>query len=181
MSTNANEAAGAAATNQAGQVEVGGMMSLADIAGLDVSDVEELRSSQFPVGLFTWEVAIAKLDTQTVKDDELRYTGIIELKCVEVDTLTDRDATPDDCLGKTFTEKFFIDPAEAQKGIGFLKGFVADVGCDNKGNMGGVEGAPPGYLDKMVGHRFKAKIIKKKGKDGEFYSRLQLIKKSKGS
>lgn len=161
-------------------------MSLADIAGLDVSGVEELRSSQLPAGLFTFEVFRAELSSKMVKEEsELRYVSEIELKVIEVDTIVDRDVSAEEVMGKAFTEKFFIDPAEAQKGIGYLKGFVADVGGDNQGAIGGLPEAErgadyqPGFLDKLVGHRFKSKVIKKKGRDGEFYSRLQLVKAKK--
>lgn len=160
-------------------------MSLADIAGLDVSDVEELRSSQIAAGLYTWEVTKGTMSSRMVKEDtELRYVAEIELKVIEADAVTEKGVTPEDMMGKTFTEKFFIDPAEAQKGVGFLKGFVTDIGADSKGAMGGLPEDEqdadyvPGFLDKLVTHRFKSKVVKKKGKDGEMYSRLQLLKKS---
>lgn len=155
-------------------------MSLADIAGLDVSDVEELRSSQIPSGLYTFECEPGKLVETTVKDGtETRYVVEIAAKVVEVDTVTEKGVNPEEVMGKIFTEKFFIDPAEAQKGIGYAKGFIADIGAPNTGNMGGVEGAAEGYLDALQGHRFKSKVVKKKGRDGEFYSRLQVVKPKK--
>lgn len=162
-------------------------MSLADIAGLDVSGVEELRSSQIPAGQFTWEVIRAELSTKMVKEEtELRYVAEIELKVLEVEVLVEKDTTPEEVLGKTFTEKFFIDPAEAHKGIGYMKAFVKDIGGSNEGAIGGLpeaeqpENYQPGFLDKLVTHRFKSKVVKKKGRDGEWYSRLQLIKAAKG-
>ncbi len=156
-------------------------MSLADIAGLDVSDVEELRSSQIPAGLYTFEVSKTGMEETTVgDDDELRYKASIELKVIEVSAIAERGVEDADVMGKTHSETFFINPAEAQKGIGFLKGFVTDIGGDSTGGIGGVEGAPEGFLDKLVTHRFPAKIIKKKARDGNFYSRLQLLKKPKG-
>lgn len=167
---------------------VGQSMSLADIAGLDVSDVEELRSSQIAAGLYTFEVVRTLFEERTVtKDDEdqMRYVGVIELKVIEIEAIAERGVEESDVMGKSHTETFFIDPSEAQKGIGFLKGFVTDIGADSKGAIGGLpedaqpEGYVPGFLDNLVTHRFKAKIIKKKGKDGNFYSRLQLIKATK--
>jgi len=157
-------------------------MSLADIAGLDVSDVEELRSSQIPAGLFVFEVTKTGLDETTVGDDEeLRYKAAIELKVVGVETIVEKGVEESDVMNKTHTETFFINPAEAQKGIGFLKGFITDIGGDSTGNIGGVEDGPEGFLDRIVGHRFTAKIIKKKARDGNFYSRLQLLKVKKAA
>lgn len=157
-------------------------MSLADIAGLDVSDVEELRSSALPAGLYTFEVTKTLLETRSVKEDtETRYVAVVELKVIEVDTIVEKGVTESEVLGKTYTENFFIDPAEAQKGIGYLKGFIADVGGDNSGPIGGVEGAPEGFLDRLVTHRFPAKIVKKKDRQGEMRSRLQLLPKAKAA
>lgn len=157
-------------------------MSLADIAGIDTSEIEELRSSSLPTGLYTFECSAGKLEDKMVKDDsERRVVASVQLKVIEIDTIAEKDVNPDDVMGKTQTEQFFIDPAEAEKGIGYLKGWVADIGADNSGNMGGVEGAPAGYLDKLEGHRFKAKIIKKKAKDGNYYARLQLLPKKKAA
>lgn len=160
-------------------------LSLATIAGLDTSDIEELRSSQLPAGLYDFEVTETKLEQVTVnKDgtDELRFKPSIVCKVIGVDTIVESGVKEEEVLGKTYTESFFIDPAEAEKGIGYLKGFVTDIGGDSKGKVGGLPEAErgsdyePGYLDKLVGHRFKSKIVKKKGRDGEFYSRLQLVK-----
>ncbi len=157
-------------------------MSLADIAGIDTSEIEELRSSALPVGLYTFECQAGKLEDRMVKDDtERRVVVSVPMKVVEVDTIAEKDVSESDVMGKTQTEQFFIDPSEAEKGIGYLKGWLADIGADNSGNMGGVDGAPAGYLDRLESHRFKAKIIKKKSKDGNYYSRLQLLPKKKAA
>lgn len=157
-------------------------MSLADIAGLDVSDVEELRSSALPAGLYTFEITKVNFEVRSVKDDtETRYVASVEHKVIEVETIVEKGVTEAEVLGKSYTEQFFIDPAEAQKGIGYLKGFVADIGADNSGPIGGVEGAPEGFLDRLVTHRYKAKIVKKKDRSGEMRSRLQLLPKAKAA
>lgn len=154
--------------------------SLADIAGLDVSDIEELRSSQLAAGLYVFEVQTSEFGERMVNtkdgDEEKRFVATIPLKVVEVEAIVEKGVEDSDVMGKTQTENFFINPAEAEKGIGYLKGFVTDIGCDSSGPIGGVEGAPEGFLDRITGHRFRAKIVKKKGKDGEFYARLQLVK-----
>jgi len=122
------------------------------------------------------------VEERMVKDNtETRYCPTIELKVIEVDAVTESGFDEKEMMGKTHTENWFINPADnesALKTIGYLKGFVKDIGCDNAGAMGGIEGQPEGFLDKAVTHRFKAKIIAKKDKDGETRSRLQLIKKA---
>lgn len=155
-------------------------LSLADIAGLDISDVEELRSSQLPAGLFTFEVTGRDVEKVQVKakdsEDEVTKVKVnIISKVIEVETIIDKDVEEKDVLGKSYTETFFIDPADAAKGFGYLKGWVKDIGGENDGPMGGVEGAE-GFLDKLITHRYPAKIVKKKGRDGNFYARMQTIK-----
>lgn len=160
-------------------IENGGM-TLASIAGLDVSEVEEIRASRIGAGLYTFEVTKGFVEERMVKDNtELRYCPTIELKVIEVDAVTETGFDAAEMMGKTHSENWFINPSDneaALKTIGYLKGFVKDIGCDNAGAMGGIEGQPPGFLDKAVTHRFKAKMIAKKDRDGEMRSRLQLIK-----
>ena len=158
-------------------------LSLASIAGLDVSDVAELRSSRLGAGLYTFEVTKAFLEETKVKDNtEDRIKAVIELKVIEVDTVTEAGFEAKDMEGKTHTESWFINPADAEaaaKTIGYLKGFVADMGCDNTGIIGGVEGQPQGFLDRTVTHRFKAKIVARKDRQsGDLRSQLQFIKKA---
>lgn len=157
-----------------------GMMSLADIAGMDTSDITELRSSQLPTGLFLFEVGRGSLSEKVIRDDEQVYEIGLPLKIVEVDTITEKDTSPEDVIGKTHNERWLVIPAEAEKGIGYAKAFVADIGGDNTGAMGGVEDSE-GWLTKNEGLRFLAKVVKKKGKDGEWYSRIQLPKPGKKS
>lgn len=157
------------------EIENGGM-SLADIAGLDTDDVEELRSQALTAGLYVFEMQAGKLQDTTVKDDERRIKINIPLKVVEVQAITEKGVTEEEVMGKVHTESFFVDPADPGKGIGYAKGFIADAGASNSGNMGGVEGAPTGYLDALQGHRFVAKALKKKGNDGVWRTRIEIPK-----
>lgn len=157
-------------------LESGTGMSLADIAGMDVTDVTELRASSLPAGLYTFEGISGTLEERE-KDGEKRYGAQMKFKVLEATAILDRDVNPSDLVGKTHTEFRQIDPADAATGIGYLKGFVADIGLDSSGALGGVEDAPPGMLDRIEGHRFEAKIRRSKGKDGVERSNIDPIKK----
>lgn len=156
-------------------------MSLADIAGLDVTTVAELRMENLAEGLFIFEAEAGILGERENDEGEKKYGAQLKFKVLEVQAVMDRNVDPESLVGKTHTEFRSIDPAEAQKGIGYLKGFIADIGCDNTGSIGGLpeeaqpEGYVPGFLDKMAGHRFTAKIIHRKDKQGNVRANMKAV------
>lgn len=158
-----------------------GEFSLADLAGLDISGIEEIRSERLPIGLYVFRGKKATLTETTNRDDEKRYVAEVTLEVAEVKALIEKDRGDESSLvGKTFTERFYIVPEKAQEGIGRIRGWYTDVGLDSAGPLGGLteDGGAPGVLDRIVDHLFPAKIIGRK-KEGETYARLQLPTKKK--
>lgn len=155
-----------------------GDFSLADLAGLDVSGVEEIRSERLPAmaGVFRGD-KVELVDGEN-RDQERRFIAVVTFEVAEVQTIVEKGYAEADVLGKKHTERFYIVPEKAQEGIGRIRAFVADIGLDNKGALGGVEGMPEGILDRIVGHTFPAKITTRKV-DGETYSRLKLPQRKK--
>lgn len=132
--------------------------SLADLAGLDVSDIEEIRSSTTPEGVFNFKINSAKLEEGTNRDEERRIILTVTMEITEVKALIDRKIEKESVVGKTYTEKFYIVPEKAPEGIGRIRAFITDVGLDSSGPLGGVEGQAEGSIDRLVGHFFDGKI-----------------------
>ena len=151
--------------------------SLASIAGLDASDIAELRATSLPPGLYVFEGVSGKLEVREKDDGTTQVLARIKLTVVEAKGILDKDINPDDLVGKGFTQTKYMDPTDAEQGIGYLKGFIGDIGLDSSGPMGGCnddEGNQIlGFLDLVEGHRFEAKLVSQKGRDG--VERVQLV------
>lgn len=153
--------------------------SLADLAGLDVSGIEEIRSERLPAGMFLFKGKAVSLSEMQNRDDEKRFLATVTLEVAEVQALLDNKIDSAGLVGKTHTERFYIVPEKAEEGIGRIRAFVSDIGLNSAGPLGGMtsEGVPPGILDSIVDHVFPGKIVDKK-QDGENYARLKLTKKA---
>lgn len=131
--------------------------SLADLSELDTSDVEEIRFEQLPSGIYEFIIQDAQLNEGTNKDQEKIFYAECKCKVEEVVTVLEPNVDKESLIGKFYNWRQNIEPAEADKGIGRIKAFIADVGCDNKGKMKEI-------VERLNGHRFKAKIVKQKDK-----------------
>jgi hypothetical protein len=153
----------------------GGDFSLADLAGLDVSEVQEIRSSRLPAGAYIFRGKKVSLSEMENKDGERRFLATVTLEVAEVQAIVEKGFNPEEVVGQTHTERFYIVPEKAQEGIGRIRAFISDIGLDSAGTLGGMveEGGAPGVLDSIVDHLFPAKITAKKV-DGEIYARLKL-------
>lgn len=160
--------------------EMGAGFSLADLAGIDVSGIEEVRYSTLPAGGFGFEVTGADLG-EDEKDGERRFYAKFDLKVNEVKTVIDPEAAKDkeSLVGKAHSERFFIDPTktekEVQEAIGRIRAFITDIGMDSAGTLGDV-------VRNTKGHIFVGKIIKQKDKADKSieYARLKLDPKKPG-
>ncbi len=130
-------------------LDVGGeQVSLADIAGVDMDDVAEVRGTTFPDGVFKFVTEEAKLTVVGAKDD--RKPGIqFVFKCTDVLVLTDSSKDPESVIGKKHQELCFL--TEPLEGLGKAKAFMADVGYKGSGKLDAV-------LEGFKGHEFKAVI-----------------------
>lgn len=138
-------------------------LSLASLAGFDVSEIAEVRFEQLVGGSYVFEGEAVSLEETTNKEDEVRFLLTVKLEVVEVKSITERGIDKETILGKKHVEKFYIVPEKAEEGIGRIRAFFADVGLPNSGPIGAAEDAEgnpiEGFADGIVGHQFPAKIV----------------------
>lgn len=137
-------------------LDVGGeQVSLADIAGVDMDAVAEVRGTTFAAGTFQFAVDEAKL--AIVGQGENRKAGIqFKFKCTNVLSLVDSSKDPEAIIGKFHVETCFLtDPME---GLGKAKAFMADTGFKGMGKLGEL-------LNGFTGHEFKCVITNRASKD----------------
>ncbi len=154
--------------------------SLADVAGLDASEIAEVRFESLPGGVYLFRGVEARFDDTTNRDDERRIVLVVKVEVVEVKSVIDREFKTDEAkaelIGKKHTEKFYVVPAKAAEGLGLIRSFIGDIGLPNEGGFGGVAGAvyPEtdaagnphpnageeiiGIVDGIVDHEFVGKI-----------------------
>ncbi len=137
-------------------LDVGGeQVSLADIAGVNMDAVAEVRGTTFPDGAFKFEVEEAKLTVVGSKED--RKPGIqFIFKCTDVIALTDSKVDADSVIGKKHQELLFL--TEPMEGLGKAKAFMADVGYKGQGKLDAM-------LEGFKGHELKAVIKQRADKN----------------
>jgi len=138
-------------------------ISLDELAGVDLSDVKEVRSSVTPAGKFHWRVVDAKLEAReaTNKEDPQgpkinKPTITFELKSQNCFSLVDADLEPEDYIDITHRETFWLN--DLKKDLGRVKAFLVDMGID--GNK-----ALTDLLDESHGQEFVSDITNVKSKD----------------
>lgn len=146
--------------------------SLADLADIDVSGIEEVRFQSLPAGAYEFEVIEADLEEST-KDGETRFNAGFKLKILEVKAVLEAGVDKESLVGKEHGERLFIKPtdeeAEVKKQIGRVRAFVTDMGCDSAGKLGDI-------VRNCKGHTFIGKIVKQKDRNDKSieYARLKL-------
>lgn len=147
--------------------------SLADLADIDVSDIEEVRFVDIPMGIYDWNVRETNM-VEDSKDGERRFKVEFGLEIIEVKSILEPGKNPDDFLKKTHTERFMIYPGKSEedvkKAIGRVRAFITDIGLDSAGKLGAI-------VEAAKGHAFTGKITKQKPKDDPShpgYARLRL-------
>ena len=136
----------------------GGDFSLADLADLDVTEIEEIRFENLPAGAYAFKVAAADLVEKPNRDQEQRFIAEFKMEVVEVKAVVKKGVDPESLIGKSHTEKVYIVPEKAQEGIGRVRAFIADLGCNNKGQLKAI-------IDGTVEHIFNGKIVERPNKD----------------
>lgn len=139
------------------------MFSLADLADIDVTEVAMIRGETLPAGVYQFKVLEAELDETTNRDDDPRIRAVFKHEVVGVVTVLGKaakapDFDPEELVGKTYTDRLYIVPDEGQKkaleGIGRVKAYVFDLGCENNGTLSDIVAA-------TVDHTFEAKIVER--------------------
>ena len=124
-------------------------LTLADIAGIDINEVKEVRFELLPIMLAHWQLNACKLEIVGQKN---KPAITIEAEALLVENVIG-DASPDakeKLVGKKHREAFFINKPED---IGRFKAFVVDAGV-------GINGAIKleDLMSQIVGMRFAGKI-----------------------
>lgn len=153
--------------------------SLADLADLDVSEIEEIRFEQLPSGVYEWEVLTAVLNEGVNKETQgKQFTAEFTTKVLAVKSVLEANVDKESLVGKQIVTKLYINPAkpaeDVQKAIGRLRAFVTDMGMDSTGKLGDI-------VSNTVGHIFVGKIVKEKDRVDPTlsYSKLKLDAKKK--
>lgn len=134
-------------------------VTLADLTGVSLDDVKEMRGEAFAKGVFVWQVdgeTPPKLDV-IGEGAKAKGAAIITFECLEVITVDTKDYDGDvnALVGKKHRETFFLSTVES---LGYLKAFMKDIGAPYNPNV-------KLLLEGSVGTRFQAPIGKRKDKD----------------
>lgn len=125
-------------------------LSLADIAGIDMDDVQEVRRFVFPTALCQWKCDKAELKLFG-KEGEQNFAVTFDLVCEDVLSVADKNVNTDALVGKKHTEFAPFNKTDPVETIGRAKAFMSDAGFKGKGKLGEV-------LEQFAGTRFGAKI-----------------------
>lgn len=152
--------------------------SLADLAGIDISQVAEVRFEQLPAGLYLFEVTDATMKQGEDKDGAKRFEVTFEHKVLEVKAMIEAGVDKESLVGKSHSERFFVNPGKEQeeilKALGRIRAYITDIGGDSIGQLGAA-------VENTKGLRFPAKITVRKDKDdpSTTYARIKLDSKAK--
>ncbi len=148
-------------------LEIGGeSVSLAELAGIDMDNVAEVRTSLFPAGAFKLKVEDAKLDIFGSGQDK-KAAIAFKFKCTDVLALTDTSLQANDVIDKFHSEPIMLtDPIE---GLGRAKAFMADAGFKGNGKL-------QELLAGFIGTEFKTRITHRPDKKdtSRIYSNIGL-------
>lgn len=145
------------------QVEVDGeMISLADLAGVDLSDIAEQRFSALPEGVYVMRVIAEPNPPQFEVIESKGKKKPIVVFYHEVEdclALKKPEETPEginSLIGKKHRETFFIS-GDAKTSLGYIKTFMVDAtgNKDQKGDM-------KSLLLGMVGTKYQCTITHRK-------------------
>lgn len=151
--------------------------SLADLADVDLTGIEEVRFVALPAGVFDFEITEAEMQEED-KDGSRRFKITFGLKILECVATLEPGIEKEKLAGKVHTERFYIDPAQTEddvkKAIGRVRAFITDTGGDSSGKLGPC-------VTESKGRTFRAQIVKQKDKVDKSieYARLKLDDKSK--
>ena len=136
----------------------GTQVSLAELAGLNVDDVEEYRGAPFPKCIAQFEVVSAAFDKGGQEGAEFPVVAaefkVLGLRNAQLSE-HQREA---DLVGSTFTQNF---PIFGSKSLGKIKATIADSGLDVAGMSYG------DMLGAWVGTKFECKIYHQKSKNDD--------------
>lgn len=147
-----------------------GSFSLADLANMDTTEVQELSSRLFPAGLFDVRCTSVTLGMNDAKEGINEKTGreydpvpYVDFKYeILAAQPLDKSVDADSLVTRTLSDRVTLWPDQLMEEIGYLKGNYAKIGLANVGVLGGMEGGEPGWLDGAVDHIFPIKVTHSK-------------------
>lgn len=152
-------AADSAAGGDMGQVETEtGFLSLAALAGANTDEIQALTSRVPPAGIWRVRGEAVKLSEGEGKDGKPNPFRIGYKYLVLHGKATDPNFDNEKMVDRKLQESVTLWPDDIDTGIGLTKGRYQKAGLPNVGNLGGVEGMEPGWLDNFVGAEFDLRI-----------------------
>lgn len=133
--------------------------SLMDLANTNTDGVRTLLTRLPSSGLYTFELLDVK--GSQGEPDENGRAGLIrykfDYKTLDVKPI-DKKIDPLTLIDRQLSESYTLWPSAMEEMIGLLKGRYQKAGIPNLGNMGGVEGGAPGWLDGGVGRIIQVRV-----------------------
>lgn len=155
-------------TNDLEEMSTTGYMSLADLAAMNTDEIETLMSRVPDAGIFYCmgkELTVSMTESEDGKPPLFRININTDILMAEP---LDKKKDPESYIGRTLREGYALWPSDFTACIGLMKGRYKAIGLPRDGAFGGVEGQPPGWLDGLVGHKFKIRVRHgKNSKTGE--------------
>lgn len=143
--------------------EIGGkQVSLADLAGLDLSETSEKRGSTIPAGTYIFEV-VMDADGKGPGFRKLgdKVAAVFPMKVLEVLVLKDKadapNGDPTALIGKMHRESLFFTNDDS---LEYLTAFFVDMGVGKKGSV-------KSLFAQSVGKRFQGNIQTRKDKNDD--------------
>ena len=133
--------------------------NLMDLATVDTSDLSAQTSRLQREGIYVTELTELKFVEQPPQDpaNPMNYNLTIKGTILAFMPL-DPNESADGMEGKDLRERFFLFGENVKEGIQLLMGRFKVVGFRHKGTMGGVEGAPAGWIDEAIGKRIAVRV-----------------------
>jgi len=135
-----------------------GFISLLELANTVTDEISTLLTRNPAAGIYTVVGELVEGSQKDAIEDKpplIQFKFVAEvLDCKPIDKKVD----PQTLVGRKLNEVYTLWPADMEQLLGLLKGRYQKVGLSNKGNLGGVPNAAPGWLDGMVGHIFQMRV-----------------------
>ncbi len=109
-----------------------GEMTLAQIAGLDMTGVKEFRFENLPVGAFLGRLEKFDFAQRERKDKPKLWVATFTFEVLDVKALVDAGVDAAPLLGKKHNEGFKL---ESEEDFGRLKAFFLDIGTTGSGTI----------------------------------------------
>ena len=136
-------------------------VALADLAGVDMTQVEEYRGGEAaPEGVAEWKLTEVEIGTREVNDKEQGQVdrAVVGFTCEAIAYRNCKDAStdPGTLIGTIHIEMFFI--KDLVKDLGRVKAFLQDMGRVGNGPL-------QALCDAAIGHEFVGAIKHRKDKN----------------